>query len=255
MVKGLDRLRSYFEQYSQNYIIIGGTACEIRLESRGIDFRATKDVDMLIIIEAIDNEFLQAFWQLIRDGEYINRNIEETEKNFFRFSQPQADDFPAIIELFSRKPDGITLPEDFHLTPIPTDEQLSSLSAMLLHDEYYEFTLKNCEIHEGLMVANERALIVLKVKAYLNNLQRKAEGHQIQSNDIEKHKKDVLKLAATLASTDQVDCPNIIKEDISNYIHLLEAEDFNVTGLAKEAGLGDITLKDITTQIALVFSL
>ena len=50
MVKGLDRLRSYFEQYKQNYIIIGGTACEIRLESRGIDFRATKDVDMLIII-------------------------------------------------------------------------------------------------------------------------------------------------------------------------------------------------------------
>lgn len=255
MVKGLDRLRSYFEQYSQNYIIIGGTACEIRLESRGIDFRATKDVDMLIIIEAIDNEFLQAFWQLIRDGEYINRNIEETEKNFFRFSQPQADDFPAIIELFSRKPDGITLPEDFHLTPIPTDEQLSSLSAMLLHDEYYEFTLKNCEVHEGLMVANERALIVLKVKAYLNNLQRKAEGHQIQSNDIEKHKKDVLKLAATLANTDQVECPDIIKEDISNYIQLLEAEDFNVTGLAKGAGLGDITLKDITTQIALVFGL
>lgn len=224
MVKGLDRLRSCFEQFSQNYIIIGGTACEIRLESRGIDFRTTKDVDMLIIIEAIDNEFLQAFWQLIRDGEYINRNIEETEKNFFRFSQPQADDFPAIIELFSRKPDGITLPEDFHLTPIPTNEQLSSLSAMLLHDDYYEFTLKNCEVHEGLMVANERSLIVLKVKAYLNNLQRKAEGHQIQSNDIEKHKKDVLKLAATLASTDQVNCPDIIKEDISNYIQLLEGK-------------------------------
>ena len=38
-------------------------------------------------------------------------------------------------------------------------------------------------------------------------------------------------------------------------IQLLEAEDFNVTGLTKEAGLGDITLKDITTQIALVFGL
>lgn len=255
MVKGLDRLRSYFEQYPQNYIIIGGTACEIRLESRGIDFRATKDVDMLIIIEAIDNQFVEAFWQLIRDGEYINRNMEATEKNFFRFSQPQAEDFPAIIELFSRKPDGITLPKDFHLTPIPTDEQLSSLSAMLLHNEYYEFTLKNCEVNEGLMVANERALIVLKVKAYLNNLQRKAEGHQIQSNDIEKHKKDVLKLAATLANTDRVDCPDIIKEDISNYIQLLEAEDFNVTGLAKEAGLGTITLKDITSQLIAVFGL
>ncbi|MES2651090.1 MAG: hypothetical protein V4663_05085 [Bacteroidota bacterium] len=255
MVKGLERLRSYFEHYTQHYIIIGGTACEVRLESRGIDFRATKDVDMLIIIEAIDNKFLQAFWQLIRDGEYINRNIEATEKNFFRFSQPQAEDFPAIIELFSRKPDAIILPKDFHLTPIPTDEQLSSLSAMLLHDEYYEFTLNNCDVQDGLMVANERALIVLKIKAYLNNLQRKAEGHEIQSNDIEKHKKDVLKLAATLASTDQVDCPDIIKADIANYISILEEEKFDITGLAREAKLGTITLTDITAQLAIVFAL
>lgn len=255
MVKGLERLRTYFADYTQNYIIIGGTACEVRLESRGIDFRATKDVDMLIIIEAIDNKFLEAFWQLIRDGEYINRNIEETEKNFFRFSQPQADDFPAIIELFSRKPDGITLPEDFHLTPIPTDEQLSSLSAMLLHDEYYEFTLRNCDIQDGLMVANELALIVLKIKAYLNNLQRKLDGQEIRSNDIDKHKKDVLKLAATLASTDHVECADLIKEDIANYISILEEEDFNVTGLAKEAKLGEITLRDITQQLAGVFAI
>jgi len=68
MVKGLDRLRSYFEKYQENYIIIGGTACEIRLESRGIDFRATKDIDMLPIIEVIDKPFLEQFWQFIKDG-------------------------------------------------------------------------------------------------------------------------------------------------------------------------------------------
>ncbi len=46
MVKELERLRTYFADYSDNYIIIGGTACEVRLESRGIDFRATKDVQL-----------------------------------------------------------------------------------------------------------------------------------------------------------------------------------------------------------------
>jgi len=32
------------------------------------------------------------------------------------------------------------------------------------------------------------ALIALKVKAFLNNRQRKREGHKVQENDIAKHK-------------------------------------------------------------------
>lgn len=253
MVKGLERLKSYFEGYQENYIIIGGTACEIRLESRGIDFRATKDIDMLLIIEAIDKKFLENFWQFIRDGEYVNRNIDKQERKFFRFTNPQTDDFPIIVELFSRKPDGITLPEDFHLTPIPTDEELSSLSAMLLHDDYYTFTLDNCSVQDGLMVANELALITLKVKAYLNNVQRKEEGHKIQENDIVKHKKDVLKLIATLTGTEQISCPDIIKEDISSFIAIIKEENFDIKGLAKDAGLGAVTLDDILVQLAAVF--
>jgi hypothetical protein len=73
MVTGLERLRSYFEGCENHYIIIGGTACEIRLESKGIDFRATKGIDMLLIIEALDKPFLENFWKFIRDGDYTNR--------------------------------------------------------------------------------------------------------------------------------------------------------------------------------------
>ncbi|MDB5089725.1 MAG: hypothetical protein JWR09_3719 [Mucilaginibacter sp.] len=255
MVKGLDRLRSYFGDYQENYIIIGGTACEIRLESKGIDFRATKDIDMLLIIEAIDKEFLEKFWQFIRDGEYANRNIDQQERKFFRFTNPQGEDFPIIVELFSRKPEGITLPEDFHLTPIPTDEELSSLSAMLLHDDYYNFTIANCSVQDGLMVANELALITLKAKAYLNNLQRKAEGHEIRENDITKHKKDVLKLVATLTGNEEANCPDIIKNDIAAYIDLLKTEQPDIKGLAKEAGLGAVTLDEILGQLAKIFQL
>jgi hypothetical protein len=255
MVKGLDRLRSYFEHYEENYIIIGGTACEIRLESKGIDFRATKDIDMLLIIEAIDKEFLEQFWQFIRDGEYANRNIDQQERKFFRFTNPQAEDFPIIVELFSRKPDGIILPEDFHLTPIPTDEELSSLSAMLLHDEYYNFTLKNCDIQEGLMVANELALIALKAKAYLNNRQRKLEGQVIREDDVTKHRKDVLKLVVTLTGNEEANAPDVIKEDIHSYINVLNEEQPDIKGMAKELGLGTLSLKDILNQLATIFQL
>ena len=44
-----------------------------------------------------------------------------------------------MIELFTRKPDAIILPEDAVLTPLPIDEEISSLSAILLNDDYYDF--------------------------------------------------------------------------------------------------------------------
>lgn len=44
-----------------------------------------------------------------------------------------------MIELFTRKLDAIQLPEDAVLTPLPMDEDISSLSAILLDNDYYEF--------------------------------------------------------------------------------------------------------------------
>lgn len=253
MVIGLDRLRGYFENYTEHYIIIGGTACEIMLESKDIQFRATKDIDMLLLIEALDRPFLNQFWQFIRDGEYANRYIDGQERKFFRFNNPQAKDFPVIVELFSRKPDGIELPEDFHLTPVPTDEELSSLSAMLLHDEYYEFTVANCLVMDGLRVANEKALIVLKIKAYLNNLKRQTEGHKIQQKDIDKHKKDVLKLVATLTAEDRIDCAPAIKTDINEYVAFIREENPDIRQMTKDAGLGIITLDELLSLLTTAF--
>lgn len=53
--------------------------------------------------------------------------------------KPKSEEYPTMIELFTRKPDVITLPEDAILTPIPMDEEVSSLSAILLDDNYYKF--------------------------------------------------------------------------------------------------------------------
>lgn len=60
--------------------------------------------------------------------------------------------FPEMIELFSRKPDGFSLPEDAHLTPIPVDQELESLSAILLDEGYYEFIRQGKRMVEGLAI-------------------------------------------------------------------------------------------------------
>lgn len=46
MVKGLDTFRKYFEKYEEQYVLIGGAACDIVFESNDTVFRATRDLDI-----------------------------------------------------------------------------------------------------------------------------------------------------------------------------------------------------------------
>ena len=58
---GLDKFKDAFEAYSDNYVIIGGTACEITLKDTEMRPRATHDIDMIVIIENITPEFVLVF--------------------------------------------------------------------------------------------------------------------------------------------------------------------------------------------------
>lgn len=52
-IRGLDRFAEHFKDFTENYIIVGGTACSLVLGEVGIPFRATKDIDMIITVEEI----------------------------------------------------------------------------------------------------------------------------------------------------------------------------------------------------------
>ena len=69
-----------------------------------------------------------------------------------------------MIELFSRVPDLPLLPHA-HLTPVHIADDISSLSAILLNDDYYAFLLSGRRIIDGLSVLDEKYLIPFKVKA------------------------------------------------------------------------------------------
>lgn len=55
---------------------------------------------------------------------------------FYRFRNPENTEYPKEIELFSRKSDVLTYNGNDRLTPIHISDELSSLSAILLNDEY-----------------------------------------------------------------------------------------------------------------------
>lgn len=61
MVKGLALFREQFRAYTGQYILIGGTACDLLMGEAGLEFRATKDLDIVLSVEALDAEFVRAF--------------------------------------------------------------------------------------------------------------------------------------------------------------------------------------------------
>lgn len=64
--KGLKKFKEYFSDFEENYVIIGGTACNIILRDTNMNPRATKDIDMILIVEQMSLEFGQQFWKFIR---------------------------------------------------------------------------------------------------------------------------------------------------------------------------------------------
>lgn len=42
MVSGVESFRKWFAEYTDQYTIIGGTACDLLMSEDGLDFRATQ---------------------------------------------------------------------------------------------------------------------------------------------------------------------------------------------------------------------
>lgn len=179
MVKGLSVFKEYFKDFADNYIIIGGTACDIQIEEGGLNPRATKDIDIILVVEALNADFVEKFWEFIQEGKYERKEKNETDRKYYRFIKPEKTEFPLQLELFSRNPDLLDLDDDSQLTPIPVDDDLSSLSAILLDEDYYNFLLEHSQVNNGLRIANNESLICMKAKAYLDLSERKASGENI----------------------------------------------------------------------------
>lgn len=63
MVAGMKSFIEKFKDYADCYTIIGGTACDILMSDADLDFRATKDIDMILIMEARYQDFTRVFWE------------------------------------------------------------------------------------------------------------------------------------------------------------------------------------------------
>lgn len=217
MVRGIEKFKEYFKDYQGQYVFIGGTACDMILGEQGVDFRATKDYDIVLIVEAINKEFVNQFIKFIRDGGYSHIRKSTGKEQFYRFEKSSNPEFPAMIELFSKKPDYINA-VDAELAPIHISDDMLSLSAILLNDDYYELLKNNITNVNDLSVLNLEHIIIFKMKAYLDLKKRKENGEKVDSNDIKKHKKDVFRLVINVSGTSEIKLSKNIYAEVVDFL-------------------------------------
>lgn len=252
MVKGLDVFRDYFAGHADQFVLIGGTAATLAMENAGLEFRATKDLDIVLHIESLNAAFGEVFWKFVEEGRYEIRQASNTGKPvFYRFQKPADERFPVMLELFCRAPDGIKLAESSHLTPIPLDEAVASLSAILLDDDYYAFIIAGRKESDGLPWVGEDRLIPLKASAWLDLNARQAKGEAVDAKDIRKHANDVIRLSQLLAPEIRIPLAARIADDLNRCLDGLAAD----TSINPKSLKLNITIAEIIQRIALTYDL
>jgi hypothetical protein len=218
MIKGLDKFRAHFAQHTKSFVLIGGVACHEWLASQGLEFRATRDIDVVLIIEALDQEFIARFWEFVEAGQYEIRERATGSRELYRFSKPKDDTYPAMLELFSRQPGKIDLADEQRVIPVEIDENSAGLSAILLDEDYYALILEHRREDDGLPFVTPEALIPLKARAWIDLTERHKKGERIDIKDIQKHRTDVFRLGATLSGESSTRLTQAIEQDLKKFL-------------------------------------
>lgn len=238
-MRGLDKFQSHFANAREQYVLIGGAAAHLVLTDAGFDPRATKDLDIVLCIEAIDSAFYGLLWALIEAGGYSARERSSGEREFYRFHKPGTDGYPKMLEIFSRKPAGVTLPEGAVLTPVPDADDILSLSAIILDDNYYALLQAQNRIVDGVRVLDERALIPFKARAHIDLKARHEAGDEkVKLEDIAKHRSDVFRLAQLLPANAKIELPDTVSEDLARFLDLAAGADkLDTFGVEKDVAI------------------
>lgn len=137
------------------------------------------------------------------------------------------------------------MPTGSHLTPLPTEEGTSSLSAILLDSDYYDFIRLGRQEIDGLPMVGAAQLIALKARAWLDLTERARRGEQIDGKTIKKHKNDVFRLYQILDPDSDPRAPEVVKKDIQEFISRMRDEDVDLKSLGLRVGTRDGILAGI----------
>ena len=221
------------------------------MHEAALEFRATRDIDMILLIENRYEEFASVFWDYIRAGQYKCGWRNSDQPHFYRFTEPQAANYPTIFWLFSRRPDFQVAHPEVHLTPLPVSDDISSLSAIMLDDHYYKLMLDGRRVADGISVLDAEYLILFKAKAWLDLTRRREAGEHVNEKDLRKHKNDVFRLYAIADPEARIELSEPIANDMDAFLQAMSEEQI----VLRDLGITGITVEEIFDSLRAIFTL
>ena len=218
---GFDHFCNHLNGLEQHYVIIGGGAASILMEDEGLEFRATKDVDLVVLGRS--EELNTRILAYVKAGEYKIKEATDSSPRYYRFREPNQKDCPVLIEIFARNELNLELSEGQYIIPIK-DDSAEKLSAILLDDEYFEIIQNNLiKSESGIPLINALANICLKARAHRELFDRKNNGDDsVDEKSIQKHLKDIWRIAAVVTGDEIITLTGQPLKDVSSAIAKLD---------------------------------
>lgn len=218
---GFDHFFNYLKGLENQYVIIGGGAASILMDDEGLDFRATKDVDLVVLSRS--KELNKRILSYVEMGKYKTKEATKGTPRYYRFQRLEDANCPKMIELFARNELGLELGDSQYIIPIQ-DENTERISAILLDDEYFKLIQKNItKSLSEIPLINPLGNICLKARAHRELFERRAAGDiTAEEKAIQKHLKDIWRLAVILTGEEVISLSGKPLEDLEAAINKLD---------------------------------
>ena len=110
------------------------------------------------------------------------------------------------------------------IVPIHIDDDTSSLSAILLNDDFYNFMLSGRKIVSGVSLLDTEHIIPFKMYAWLDLKDKKSRGEHVNDRDLKKHKNDVFRLLRIVDRSISIETSGLVRESIVRFLSEITGE-------------------------------
>ncbi len=229
-VRGMETFAQYFSTYEDCYCLIGGAALSLINEKQGRFSRATKDLDIVVVLNVKTPSFIQEMVRFVQEGGYREASVSPSFCSY-RFSKPDRSDFPEQVELFTKEQQiGKSLSQSVQHLSLETE---MSFSSIVLDPVYYDYIASNAK-KDGISYISDYSIVPLKAKAYLEN-KKLYEQHVkgITEGTYTKHARDIIRFIRDFPPK-KIKLPEPIQEDCIQFLKAVEEPQFSLEELIND---------------------